>query len=46
MTANPGPNWSLQYSIAQMHSPEELAPDEDVRRMTASVQYNRPSAAR
>jgi hypothetical protein len=42
LTANPGQNWSLQYSIAQMHSPELLAPDEDVRRMTASVQYNRP----
>ncbi len=42
VTANPGQNWSLQYSIAQLHSPEELAPDEDIRRMTASVQYNRP----
>lgn len=42
ITANPGQNWSVQYSIAQMRSPESLAPDEDVRRMTASVQYNRP----
>ena len=42
VTANPGQNWSLQYSIAQLHSPEELAPDEDIRRMTASLQYNRP----
>lgn len=42
VTANPGQNWSLQYSIAQLHSPESLAPAEDVRRMTASVQYNRP----
>ncbi len=42
VTANPGQNWSLQYSIAQMHSPEELAPAEEIRRMTASVQYNRP----
>jgi hypothetical protein len=42
VTANPGQDWSVQYSIAQMHSPESLAPDEDVRRMTASVQYNRP----
>ena len=41
VSANPGQNWSVQYSIAQMHSPESLAPDEDVRRMTASVQYNR-----
>jgi hypothetical protein len=42
VTANPGQNWSLQYSIAQLHSPEELAPAEDIRRMTASIQYNRP----
>ena len=42
VTVNPGQNWSLQYSIAQLHSPEALAPEEDVRRMTASVQYNRP----
>jgi hypothetical protein len=42
VTANPGQNWSLQYSIAQLRSPEALAPAEDVRRMTASVQYNRP----
>jgi hypothetical protein len=40
LTANPGQNWSLQYSIGQLHSPEGLAPDEDIRRMTASVMYN------
>jgi len=40
-TANPGQNWSLQYSIAQLHSPEALSPIEDIRRMTASVMYNR-----
>lgn len=41
-TLNPRQNWSLQYSLTQLHSPEELAPSEDVRRMTASVMYNRP----
>ena len=41
LTANPRQNWSLQYSIGQIHSPEALAPDEDVRRMTASLMYNR-----
>ena len=41
-TFNPGQNWSLQYSIAQLRSPEALAPLEDLRRMTASVEYNRP----
>ena len=42
VTYNPAQNWSAQYSIAQLRSPESLAPEEDVRRMTASVQYNRP----
>jgi hypothetical protein len=42
VTANPGQNWSLQYSISDLRSPESLAPGEDIRRMTASVQYNRP----
>ena len=42
ITANPGKNWSMQYSIADLHSPESLAPTEDVRRMTASVSYNHP----
>ena len=39
---NPGQNWSLQYSLGQLHSPEALQPNEDVRRMTASISYNRP----
>jgi len=38
-----GQNWSVQYSIADLHSPEALAPAENIRRMTASVSYNRPS---
>jgi hypothetical protein len=42
VTANLAQNWSAQSSIAQLHSPESLAPAEDVRRMTPSVQYNRP----
>jgi hypothetical protein len=42
VTVNPGQNWSFQYSVSQLHSPEELAPTEDLRRMTASVIYNRP----
>ena len=46
VTVNPAANWSLQYSIAQLHSPESLAPNDDVRRMTASVAYNRPHPPR
>ncbi len=42
LSLNPGKNWSLQYSLAEIHSPESSAPDEDVQRMTASVMYNRP----
>ena len=41
-TLAPGTNWTLQYSIAQLHSPEAAAPEEDIRRMTASALYNRP----
>ena len=42
LTMNPAHDWSLQYSIGRLHSPEALQPTEDVRRMTASVVYNRP----
>ena len=41
-TLNPAPNWSAQYSIAHLTSPEAIHPGEDLRRMTASVMYNRP----
>lgn len=42
LTVNPAPDWSAQYSFAQIRSPEALSPNEDLRRMTASVMYNRP----
>lgn len=42
---NPGRNWSTQYSIADLTSLEQLFPHENVRRMTASVMYNRPLRA-
>jgi hypothetical protein len=41
LTVNPARNWSAQYSIGQLHSPETLSPNEDLSRMTASVMYNR-----
>ncbi len=44
LTAQPGQNWSAQYSFARLTSPEALHPEEDVQRMTASVMYNRPLA--
>jgi hypothetical protein len=43
-TVNPARNWSAQYSIGHLTSPEDLHPAEDMRRMTASVMYNRPLA--
>jgi len=42
LTVNPLKNWSAQYSIGRVHSPEAISPQEDVLRMTASVDYNRP----
>jgi hypothetical protein len=42
LTVQPGLNWSAQYSFAHLTSPEQLHPQEDVQRMTASVMYNRP----
>jgi len=39
-TLNPGQNWSAQYSIAHLTSPEALHPEEDLQRMTASLMYN------
>ena len=41
LTLNPGKNWSGQFSIARLKSPEELSPLEDTLRSTASVSYNR-----
>jgi hypothetical protein len=42
VTVNPGQNWSFQYSIGDLTSPEALFPRENIRRMTASLIYNRP----
>lgn len=40
-TVNPRENWSVQYSIGQLHAPEALFSAENIRRMTASLLYNR-----
>jgi hypothetical protein len=39
---NPGPRWSLQASRGWLHSPEQLEPEVDVVRTTASVGYVAP----
>ena len=45
LTFQPGANWSAQYSFAHLNSPEQLHPQDNVQRMTASVMYNRPLAS-
>jgi hypothetical protein len=42
LTFMPRQNWTFQYSIGELSGPEGLFPDESVRRMTASLIYNRP----
>ena len=39
---NPSPDWAFQVSYGVIHSPEQLEPDVDQRRVTASASYNRP----
>ncbi|HBB88452.1 MAG TPA: hypothetical protein DC047_12635 [Blastocatellia bacterium] len=38
----PNPNWVIQASYGFLRSPEAAEPGTDIRRTTASVQYNRP----
>jgi hypothetical protein len=40
LSINPTRNWSGQYSIGRLTSPEQLFPAEDTLRMTASISYN------
>ncbi|HEX4508173.1 MAG TPA: hypothetical protein VH722_20775 [Alphaproteobacteria bacterium] len=42
LTWNPAPNWSFQTSWGYLKSPEELAPNVDENRLTASGTYNLP----
>ena len=42
LTFNPSPNWSMQASFGDIHSPEQLTPQVNQTRTTASVTYNRP----
>jgi hypothetical protein len=44
LTVNPTVNWSGQYSVGRLKSPEQLNPNEDVLRMTSSVMYDRSMA--
>jgi hypothetical protein len=42
LSCNPSENWALQVSQGFIKSPEELHPDEDVNRTTASAIYSLP----
>jgi hypothetical protein len=42
LSFNPSPNWSFQVSYGYLHSPEQLRPQDDVRRTTASASYAAP----
>lgn len=38
----PNQNWAMQWSYGVLKKPEALEPDVNQRRMTASIQYNKP----
>ena len=40
MTYNPTKAWSIQVSYGNLHSPEQLEPDVNIERITASVSYH------
>jgi hypothetical protein len=40
LSVAPNNNWTMQVSYAFLRGPEELEPDTDIRRVTASIQYN------
>jgi hypothetical protein len=42
LTISPYKDWTAQYSIGHITSPEALHPDENQQRQTASIMYNRP----
>jgi hypothetical protein len=41
IAANPHDDWSVQWSVAHLNSPERLHQDLDILAMTASMTYNR-----
>jgi hypothetical protein len=42
LSYNPTQDWAFQVSYGALHSPEQLTPNVDQRRLTASATYNRP----
>jgi hypothetical protein len=42
LSFEPNNNWSMQLSYGFLRQPEAAEPTTDIRRLTASIQYNRP----
>jgi hypothetical protein len=42
LTFSPNKNWAMQVSYGFLRKPESSSPTTDIRRATASVQYNKP----
>jgi hypothetical protein len=42
LSFEPSSNWTMQLSYGFLRTPEAAEPDTDIRRLTASVQYNKP----
>ena len=42
LSFTPNRNWAMQFSYGFLRSPEGQEPNADIRRLTASVQYNKP----
>jgi hypothetical protein len=42
LSFNPTPDWAFQVSYGSIHSPEQLTPDVNQHRITASATYNKP----
>ena len=40
LTGSPGRDWTAQYSLGHLHSPEAQHPEEDVLRQTASIAFH------
>ncbi len=45
LTASPGRDWTAQYSVGHLHSPEAQHPEEDVLRQTASIAFHHAAAS-
>jgi hypothetical protein len=45
LTVTPNADWSAQYSLGHLHSPEQVHPTEDVLRQTASIAYHHKTPA-